>query len=437
MRAPPASEAALAQHSVLSPARARYALFILCAVSVFNLTDRQILTILLDPIKRELQVSDTAMGLLTGMAFAAFYVTAGFPFARWADHGVRRSIVAVSLACWSLMTMISGFARSFSHLALARVGVAVGEAGAHPATHSLIADLFPLTRRATAMAMLSASGSIGILAGLLLGGWINEAFGWRAAFIAVGAPGLLLALIMRFSVPEPVRGAMDGYDAEALAAPSLAETMRHLWQLKSFRCLVVAAMANSLTGYGTLGWSPTFFIRVHDMSTTEVGLWLGLITGIGLAVGNLASGMLSDRLGRRDIRWYMWIGTATGVAMPFGVAFTLWPTAGGALSFFFLYAFLMTLWLPPTYALAQTLAKPRMRAMAAAIMAFFQNLVGIGLGPLVVGILNDALEPTWGEEAVRYSLLILTTGTFVAGAACLAATIWLRAEYAQAQQRSE
>jgi predicted MFS family arabinose efflux permease len=186
--------------------RAYYVLFLLVLVGACNLVDRQILTILLQPIKQELGASDTAMGFLTGFGFAAFFVVAGFPLARWADRGSRRSIIALCVRFWSLMTMASGFATSFLQLALARVGTAVGEAGSAPAIASLVADHFPRQGRGRAMAVVFIGPAIGVFVGLMLGGWINQAFGWRVAFVAVGAPGLLLALVMRFSIAEPGRG---------------------------------------------------------------------------------------------------------------------------------------------------------------------------------------------------------------------------------------
>jgi predicted MFS family arabinose efflux permease len=369
---------------VPSQARARWVLGVLVLVYAVNFIDRNILAVLLQPIKEELGVSDTAMGFLTGFAFAVFYTFAGIPIARLADRGSRRTVMAVGLAFWSLMTAASGLARSFAQLAVARVGVGIGEASATPAAHSLLSDYFPPERRTRAIAIYNTGASAGVLFGLLLGGWLQQAFGWRVAFAVVGLPGLAIALLVRVTVAEPARGGSEGL-VDAGDAPSARETLRHLACLPSFRHLALAAGLYAMTAYGVISWAPTFMIRVHELGYAEVGTTLGLAIGIGGGAGTYAGGVLCDRLAARDVRWLVWIPAIAGaVLLPFFVVFAA-----------------------PTYTITQGLARLRMRALASAVVLFVLNLVGLGLGPTLVGILNDLLEPRYGAAAVRYSLLIV------------------------------
>ena len=397
---------------------------------VFNFVDRQILSILLQPIKAELQVSDTAMGFLTGMAFALFYTFAGLPIARWADYGTRRTIIALGIAIWSVMTAASGFARNFVQLALARVGVGVGEATLSPAAHSLISDYFPPERRATALAIYSMGASFGILLGLAAGGWLRETLGWRAAFLIVGLPGLAVALLTRLTVREPPRGHVEGLSAET-HGESLGEVLAYLWRLRSFRHLSLAASLYGFAGYGFSIWAPAFLERSHQMSATEVGFWLGPILGLGGALGTYLGGRLGDHLGAKDARWYMRLAAIGAcLQLPFALAFLLWPDAGPALAFLIPSTVLSLFYVAPTYAMTQGLAKLRMRALATAVLLFVLNLVGLGLGPQVVGILSDLLSPRLGTDSLRYALLIVVLTNLWAAGHSLVAARWLREDLA-------
>jgi predicted MFS family arabinose efflux permease len=390
-----------------SQARARGVLGVLVLVYAVNFIDRNILAVLLQPIKEELGVSDTAMGFLTGFAFAVFYTFAGIPIARLADRGSRRTVMAVGLAFWSLMTAASGLARSFAQLAVARVGVGIGEASATPAAHSLLSDYFPPERRTRAIAIYNTGASAGVLFGLLLGGWLQQAFGWRVAFAVVGLPGLAIALLVRVTVAEPARGGSEGL-VDAGDAPSARETLRHLACLPSFRHLALAAGLYAMTAYGVISWAPTFMIRVHELGYAEVGTTLGLAIGIGGGAGTYAGGVLCDRLAARDVRWLVWIPAIAGaVLLPFFVVFALAEEASLALAAFVPVNLLNAVFAAPTYTITQGLARLRMRALASAVVLFVLNLVGLGLGPTLVGILNDLLEPRYGAAAVRYSLLIV------------------------------
>lgn len=387
-----------------SPRYARYVLGVLFVVYVFNFIDRQILSILLPSIKEDLQVSDSALGFLTGFAFAAFYTVAGLPIARLADTGKRRTIIAIGVAVWSAMTAAQGLARVFWQLAIARIGVGVGEAACSPPAHSLLADYFPPERRATALAIYASGIHFGILFGLLAGGWINEFFGWRVAFFVVGLPGLVLAIVVRLTIREPERGQSEP-DARVTEVPPVRDVFAFLWRLPSFRRLAIGSAFMAFAGYGLSTWTPMFLVRVHGMGTGEIGTWYGTITGVFGASGAFLGGWLTDRMGRRDARWYLWvpaIGAVVGI--PFVLALLFWGDPHEALLLSIPSTVAGAMWLGPVFSLTQTLAQVRMRAVASAILLFIINIIGLGMGPQVVGILNDFLEPRFGIEAVRWSL---------------------------------
>jgi predicted MFS family arabinose efflux permease len=393
-----------ADEATHSPGYARYVLGLLFVVYVFNFIDRQILAILLEPIKQDLGVSDTAMGFLTGFAFAVFYTFAGIPIARVADRGVRRSVIAAGAALWSAMTAASGLAQSFVQLALARVGVGIGEAACSPPAHSLLSDYFPPERRATALAIYAAGIHFGIAFGYLAGGWINEAFDWRTAFFVVGLPGIALALLVQLTVREPPRGLSEGVAGQE-EVPATREVLRFLWSLRSFRHVSLASALTAFGGYGVASWTPAFLIRVHGMGTGEIGTWLGLIAGIAGATGAFLGGSLVDALRTRDPRYGVWVPAAAGLlGLPFVFVLLFWPEPRQALLLSAGGTLLGAMWLGPVFALTQTLVRIRMRAVASAILLFVVNLIGLGLGPQTVGLLNDLLNPRYGAGAVRVSL---------------------------------
>jgi len=392
-----------------SRARQNYVLAVLVVVYALNFVDRNLLVILLQPIKEELGASDTEMGLLTGFAFAFFYTLAGIPIARMADQGSRRNVMAVGIALWSLLTAASGLVTSFGQLALVRIGVGVGEASATPAAHAILSDLFPPERRARALAIYSTGASFGVLFGLMLGGTLQERFGWRSAFFLVGLPGLIVAWIVRATLPEPRRGESEGLaDApDPTDAPDIRTTLRYLLSLPTFRHLALSAGLYGITCYGLLAWAPTFMRRVHGMGYAETGLKAGLGIGLGVA-GAIVAGVLSDRLARRDRRWLVWIPIGAAVLqVPFHLLFVLSPDPNWALLAFAPVNFLNVIFGPPSYTVAQNLAQLRMRAMASAVLLFVLNLVGMGLGPTLVGVLNDGLAASHGENAIRISLAAL------------------------------
>ncbi len=407
--------------------RANYVLAILCLVFVFNFIDRQILSILLDPIKKDLGFSDTAMGFLTGFAFALFYTFCGLPLARWADHGNRGTVISLGLFLWSLMTALTGMTTSFLQIAAARVGVGIGEAAATPASHSLISDYFPPERRATALAIFNMGASIGILLGFVIGGWIGQYYGWRIAFYVVGLPGILLALIVKFTIPEPPRGLSENQVDDTLY--SIKDVFKYLWSLPSFRHVTIASSLFAFSSYGLFIWTAPFLGRVHHMGQLQIGTTVGLILGIFSGSGMVIGGMLCDRLGKKDIRWQLWLCSISGIIMiPFLFLYLFLPDCKFALICFIPVIFFGAFYVGPSYALAQGLAKLRMRALASAILMFFINFVGLGLGPLIIGMLNDYLEPAFGAEAVRYSMTIISITTLWAAGHYMMAARYMKAD---------
>jgi MFS family permease len=408
-----------------------WALGALFVVYIFNFVDRQILATLLQPIKEELGASDTQMGLLAGLAFALFYTFLGIPLARWADHGSRVALISLGLVVWSAMTAVSSFARSFVQLALARVGVGVGEASFTPAAHSLISDYFPPERRATALAIFAIGANMGTFLASAGGGWVAHHVGWRPAFLLVGLPGLLVAAIFRATVPEPPRGRFD--PPGSIRPATLGESLAYLARSRAFVCIALSAALHGFSSYGSGMWNTVFLMRVHGLNVAEAGLVIGTLSAVVGATGAYVVGRLTDHLGRRDARWYMWLPAATSVlALPSVLAFLWLDGASVAIAAYLPGAMLANSWVGPTYAMTQGVAPPRMRALAAAVLVFAFNLVGLGIGPLAVGALNDRLTPHFGLEAVRYSLMLAAIPHVLAALFNLLAARTLREDLALA-----
>lgn len=413
-----------------------YALAVLVLVYAVNFIDRNLLPILLEPIKRELDATDTEMGWLIGFAFAVFYTLAGIPLARLADHGSRRGLMSIGIAFWSLMTAASGLVGSYAQLAVARIAVGVGEASATPAAHAMIADLFPPERRARALAIYSTGANFGVLFGLLLGGLIQQRLGWRAAFVLIGLPGLLIALLVRTTLPEPRRGESEGL-VDPGAAPDIATTLRYLARLATFRHLAAASGLYGICCYGLVAWVPAFLMRVHGLGPAETGLKSGLAIGLAGAVGTVCAGIVTDRLVRRDRRWLLWIpAAAAAIQIPFHVLFALSPTASVAILALVPVCGLNGIFGALGYTLAQGIAPVRMRAMASATLLFFLNIIGMGLGPMLVGWSNDALAATHGPAAIRISILALLAANVWGIVHSLVATRSVEQELAHASARA-
>lgn len=388
-------------------ARGRYVILILMIISMFNLMDRQIMSILLVPIQKELHASDTQMGLITGLAFSLFYVTASFPLARWADVGNRRNLIVGAVAVWSAATMLCGLANSYLQLLFTRVAVAGGEAAAQPAALSMITDITPLERRGSAIGLYFFGSALGIALGYFLAGLINVHFGWRAAFLAFGAPGLLVALVVWASVPEPYRAPYKSQVGHTETAPPFMVVLKYIVSLRTYRRLMLALALQAMFTYSWMVWAPTFMIRVHALTTAYVGAWLGLTFGVSACLGSLLSGVVVDRLVRRyGVPWYARLCAIVLVgAVPFALAFLFAGSSKLALAAFFPFMALLSCATPPTYSLWMTLAPPRMRGVTAAICTAVSMLAGLGIGPVLIGALNDRLAPIFHERAIRYSFV--------------------------------
>ena len=276
----------------------RYTLFMLVLVFTSSHVDRQIMGILGQPIKESLMISDTQLGLLTGIMFAVFYATLGMPMAMWADRNNRRNLISFSVFLWSLMTALCAAASNFMQLLLLRIGVGVGEAGSNPPSHSMIADLYPPERRSTAMAIFGTGINWGILIGFLVGGWINEWYGWRVAFLVVGLPGILLALAVQFTVKEPPRGYSEALKTES-KPPRFWTVVGFMWRSPVLRHVVIAGALVSFAGYASVIWVPIYLVRIHEMSTGEVGSYLALLIGVGGAIGIYLGGRIADFMAAR------------------------------------------------------------------------------------------------------------------------------------------
>ncbi len=404
----PASAPPSARPPEFGVAYTRYALFLLLLVYVFNIIDRQIINILIEAIKEEFDLSDTQLGFFGGTAFGIFYATLGIPIARYADRRVRRNVIALALAVWSLMTAMQALAVNFVMLAAARIGVGVGEAGCSPPAHSMISDYIPPERRATALGLYAAGIPIGGAIGLMAGGWIRDALGWREALLIVGLPGVLLALVVLFTLKEPQRGYYDPLKQSAATRPTLPlrEVFAFLGRLASFRHIAIGAALHGFAGYGAASFAAPFFERIHDFSASELGFWLGLITLIAGSAGALLGGFMSDRLAARDLRWYARLpGLATLFGIPFAYLYYMFPDRYWALIFGVIPIWVNTMFLAPTFALTQALVPPHLRTQASAILLFIINIIGLGLGPQFVGMLSDLLEAAYGVESIRYALL--------------------------------
>ena len=393
-----------------------YALGVLTLVYTSSHVDRQIMGIVLEPIKLELGANDTQMGFLVGLTFALFYATLGMPIAMLADRTNRRNIVTASVTIWSGMTALCGYAGSFFQLALARIGVGVGEAGSSPPSHSIISDLFPVEKRGTAMGIFALGVNFGLLIAYLGGGIMSEHLGWRTTFIAVGLPGLAIAALLHFTTIEPKRGAMEARPPRRAAAsatapddaPSFADVWKHMWRMSSTRHLTIGAALAGFTGYGFTLWMPTFFVRSHGLSPTEVGLVLALMSGIVGGLGTFTAGRMADVLARRDERWRAWlVGAAKAGYVPFLVAFFWIDDLKLSLVLYLVPAFFGGFYLAPTFALVQSLVGIRMRALASSIVLFILNIIGMGFGPQLVGVLSDLFAPAYGQESLRMALMVL------------------------------
>jgi MFS family permease len=411
--------------AIWSPLRRHYLLAMVSLVGIFNFIDRQIISILLEPIKHEFQASDTEMGLLTGLIFATFYALASIPLARLADRYSRKWIISISLLVWSVCTSLGGLAQNFVQLAFSRLGVAVAEGGAIPISHSIISDLYPKSSRARAFAMFGACQALGVGISVFAGGWLSQHFGWRTTLLLVGLPGILLFLLMMITVREPPRGMADKVVALE-DAPPIGAALRTLWELRSFRCLVLTSVFCGIAGLGVLSWGPAFLIRIHGMSQVQVGTSFGIAVSASLVIGALTGGVLGDRFGRAGVRGYAWLVTLGPVlsVVP-GMLFAFSADWRFAVASLFLWSLLLTTYQPIFLTIAQTIVPIRIRATASVVLALGTGFVGTGAAPVLIGALNDLFAPSFGVDAIRLSLAITSLFAALGGLTALLAVLWL------------
>ena len=395
-----------------------YVLGVLVCTGIFSIADRLVLSILLEDIKAEFALSDTQLGLLTGLAFSLFYVTFGFPFARLADRRTRKNIIAFAIVLWSAMTALCGAALGFWSLFFARMGVGVGEAGSGPAAQSLLADYFRRHELGRAMGVLSLGSTLGTATGLIAGGLLAEAFGWRMAFVLLGAPGILLGALLYLTVREPPRGRYaPGGAAEASQRP-LGETIRRLLANKVYLGVMAGWAVQIMIGYAIAIWTAPVMIRQFGVTPAVVGTFLGLAFIVGGIPGPILGGLLSDRLAQRDERWRAWLPGIAGVAciLPLALAFNQTEFWAFLAMFVVFYAiFLLTQ--APILSLIQTSLDAGERAFGVAFALFFNNLIGQTVGAGAVGWLSDRLGPGSLGEAI----LIVCA---LAGVMALAIFLW-------------
>lgn len=454
----PIADQALGAAPVLQPLSKgyrRYALWMLLIIYTLNFLDRQIVNIIAEPIKQDLGLADWQLGMMTGLMFAVFYTVLGIPLARLAEKANRPMIIGVSVGLWSFFTALCGFAQNFWQLALARVGVGIGEAGCSPPAHSLITDYVPKEKRASAIAFYSIGTPLGTLIGLAMGGLIADAYGWRVAFLVAGAPGVLIALLTIFTLPEPRKQLTADMRARAGAGPSLGAAAKVLMTKRTFWFIAFAAAIKAFIGYGHAPFTASFFLRVHSQELAEMaasasamlgvtigplgflGLALSVVGGTAGVIGAWLGGVIADKLGARDLRAYVTVpAIAALITVPIYTVALLSPSAVIAIPLLAVNALLGTLWYGPVYATAQSIVEPRMRATCAALLLFIINLVGLGLGPLAVGIASDLIggnlidgsAAVKAAEGVRWALIASVYVNIVAFALFWAARKTIREE---------
>lgn len=387
-------------------------LTILTIVYAFNFMDRNVLAILMQSIKMDLQLTDSQIGVLTGIAFAFFYSTLGIPLARWADFGNRITIISITVALWSVMVIYCGLATTYLQMLLARVGVAVGEAGCVPPAQSLISDYYSRDERPRAMSHYMLGVPLSVIVGLVMGGWINELYGWRMAFFTIGVPGILLAIIVRFSLREPRLNNLLPRTAQREATvPTYGKVFRTLWRQLAYRHLAIGFTLIYLFSFGISQWTPAFLIRTFHIETGELGLWYAFIWGVGGLVGTYLGGYCAGRYAAKNER--LQLRVMAGVLFGFIPLYIgIYLSASIYVAFFLMLiaAFMFTSIFGPIFAMIQGIVAPDMRAMSVAILLLFANLVGMGLGPIAVGVMSDLLKPVFGDDALRFALLMWTPG---------------------------
>ena len=419
-----------------------YVLGLLFLSYAVNVMDRSsVLAVTLQSIKAEFGASDTQLGLLTGIAFAVFFSTFGIPIAALADRTSRRNVLAISIAAWSAMTALCGMAVNFTMLFATRIGTAIGEAGGTPPSHSLISDYFRKNERGRAFAIFALGVPFGTALGTFVAGQVLQAYGWRATFMLVGLPGLLVAALVALTIKEPPRGMSDheGTLPQTGAAPGLVETLTVLWRRPSFRHLCVASALHAVVWYASSAFSAAFLIRSHQMPAAAAANWLSLFAvfgGLGLLVGGYLSDWLSIRT--NDKRWYLFVPAIATLGMvPFQLITYLSDGLTPTLQAFAGMMLLSAVFFGPSITMTQALATLRMRSVASSLMLFVQTMIGYGLGPLLAGYLSDRLAPAYGAQSLRYALALIGFLNVWSALHYMLGTRTLQADLAHAEEQRQ
>lgn len=388
-------------------------LLLLTLAYFFSYMDRQILAILQEDIIKDLHLSDAQMGMLGGLAFAIFYAGLGIPVAWLADRTNRVRIIAIALAIWSGFTAAGGLAMNFWQLLGARIGVGIGEAGSSPPSHSIIADLYPPEKRASAMAIYSLGVGLGAAIGTIIGGTVSTFYGWRVAMYVIGLPGVLLALVIWLVVPEPKRGLSDAQIAMDAPKPRLSEGFRSLFANRAALHLIAGFTLTSMIGYGHTAFGPSYLIRSFGFNKLQIAWQIAPAAAVLLALAAVASGKVADWLakGRGVYIQATMVAVLKTIALPFTLTFYIATTTSVALTGYFVAIFLGAAYLGATFSLIQSEAPIRQRSMWAAITLLINNMIGLGLGPMLVGAISDALKPAYGAESLRYAMFMFAAIT--------------------------
>jgi predicted MFS family arabinose efflux permease len=418
-----------------------YVILVLSTVNVFNYMDRMALAVLSPLVKADLDLSDAELGLLIGLAFSLFYAVCGIPIGRWADRGVRRNIIAVAITIWSVMTALSGAAQNFLQLFALRMGVGAGEAGSMAAGASIVCDYVPLKRRAGALAVVACGSAVGILAGMALAGWLGEIFGWRLTFLILGVPGLALAVIVRLTLREPVRGSFDSIRDDR-PPDSLVATLGHLWRCRTYRLITLFLVANGFVQYGLNQWWPSFYARLFGLDLPTVGVYVGIAVGASGGIGVLAGGLLANKVAKRGVQYPLMLSAvALAVSAPTALASLFVSSASVSIVLVAVTGLLWGTSNGPVLAAQYSVVTSRMRGTAGSVSIFMIAVFGFGLGPFGVGLLSDMLAPSLGSQSLRYALLLpvfSTTAmviTLLAAARSLPGDLQLIGEQAEAELR--
>ena len=394
---------------------AYYVLVMLTVIYSLNFLDRTVITILIDPIKRDYHLSDKVMGFISGFGFVIMYSILAAPVARWADRGNRRSIITWGLVIWSGMTALAGIARNALQLTLSRFGVGIGEAAGTAPSSSMISDLFPGSKRSSAMAIYQLGPVFGGFLGAFIGGWINQYYGWHDAFLVAGIPGLLVALIFRLTVKEPTRGSSEQKKVST-AQQNLRETFRFMLSQRCYMLLLAGFCFTTFTQFGFGTWTAPFLGRIHHLNTAQIGTYIGTVRAIAGLVGTLLGGYLSDWAGRRNVRWRIYVSAICSMlAFPGVLLFVFSHSLFWCIAGFTIVSAMSPVHVGPIVGVSHSVVKVGMRAFATSVIYLIAELIGLGLGPFLIGVFNDHYGHRFGVGVIRYSMSTAALTTLIGG----------------------